>query len=274
MSAARANRVTESVSPRRSKVWRSDHADLWDSGKVESDQRCTLFIAASHCCHGNMFLVSPKSGITDERVERWSEPAKWSMGLLAIPIGRPTTSAIVMTSPIATDTTRLFLPAARQYRKEFDAGKEVKRATVYATALGIYELHLNGQRVGDAYFAPGWTDYRQRAYYNTYDVTSMVQAGDNAIGAWVADGWYSGYVGFGLLTGMGTEKMGRYTYGKTPSVMVQLEIEYTDGTRETVVTDKSWKVTGDGPIQEADLLMGEAYDARNEQSGMVECRIR
>ena len=74
-------------------------------------------------------------------------------------------------------------------------------------------------------------------------------------------------VGFGLLTGIGTEHIGRYTYGKTPSVMAQLEIEYADGTRDVVATDKSWKVTGKGPIQEADLLMGECYDARQELPG-------
>ena len=91
-----------------------------------------------------------------------------------------------------------------------------------------------------------------------------MKQGDNALGAWVADGWYSGYIGFGLLTGIGTEKIGRYTYGKTPAIMAQLEIEYADGSRETVVTDKSWKVTGDGPIREGDFLMGEFYDARKE----------
>jgi alpha-L-rhamnosidase len=168
---------------------------------------------------------------------------------------------------IHTDTKSLFLPAARQYRKEFSAAKQIKRATIYATALGIYELHLNGNRVSETMFAPGWTDYRRRAYYNTYDVTDMVTPGENALGAWVADGWYSGYVGFGLLTGMGTEKNGRYTYGKTPSLMAQLEIEYDDGTQETIGTDVTWKVTGDGPIREADLLMGEAYDARKEMPG-------
>ena len=68
------------------------------------------------------------------------------------------------------------------------------------------------------------------------------------MGAWVAEGWYSGYVAFGLLTGMGTEKNGRSNYGKTPSVMVQLEIEYSDGSRETIKTDPTWRVTGDGPI--------------------------
>ncbi len=170
-------------------------------------------------------------------------------------------------SPIYTDVNSLYLPAARQYRKAFKTEKPVARATVYATALGIYELHLNGQKLGDAYFAPGWTDYRQRAYYNSYDVTKQIATGDNAIAAWVADGWYSGYVGFGLLTGMGTEKTGRAIYGKTPALMAQLVIEYTDGSQQVVGTDPSWKVTGDGPILEADLLMGEAYDARKEMPG-------
>ena len=85
------------------------------------------------------------------------------------------------------------------------------------------------------------------------------------MGAWVADGWYSGYLGFGLLTGIGTEGIGRSTYGKTPALMAQLEIEYEDGSREVIVTDTSWKVFGDGPIREADFLMGESYDARRER---------
>ena len=83
----------------------------------------------------------------------------------------------------------------------------------------------------------------------------------------VADGWYSGYIGFGLLTGIGTERIGRYTYGKTPAVMAQLEIEYTDGSCQTIITDTSWKVTSGGPIQQADFLMGEHYDARKETAG-------
>src|SRR5208282_849386 len=145
--------------------------------------------------------------------------------------------------PVWKDSNSLFLPPAHQYRKEFSAGKTIKRATIYSTALGIYELWLNGQRVGDARFAPGWTDYRQRAYYNTCDVTSLVKRGKNAIGAWVAEGWYSGYVGFGLHAGLGTEKIGRYTYGKTPAWMAQLELEYTDGSQEIIPTDKSWKET-------------------------------
>ena len=149
-------------------------------------------------------------------------------------------------------------PDAPLLRHEFVLDKPVASARAYVYGLGFYELHLNGQRVGDAYFAPGWSDYHQRAYYNAYDVTPLLKKGVNAIGAWVADGWYSGYIGFGLLTGIGTEHIGRYTYGKTPALMAQLEIEYADGSRETVITDNSWKVTGAGPptaVQFADTLL-------------------
>ncbi|WP_146403779.1 glycoside hydrolase family 78 protein [Planctomycetes bacterium CA13] len=248
-------------------ILNANQGDLWDSGRVDSGQ--TLFVEydgkplpARQVCFWKVRVWSER-----ESEAQWSEPAKWTMGLLDESDWSADYISYRDESPIYSDTKSLYLPSARQYRKDFEAAKQIKRATVYATALGIYELHLNGKRVGDAYFAPGWTDYRQRAYYNTYDVTDQVRLGENAIGAWVADGWYSGYVGFGLLTGIGTEKTGRATYGKTPSLMAQLEIEYSDGTREVVATDKSWKVTGEGPIQEADLLMGESYDARNEMSG-------
>lgn len=244
--------------------------DLWDSGKVSSDQ--TLFIE-----YGGKPLSSRRQcfwqvsvwGDADAKAVS-SETASWTMGLLNDSDWKAEYISFLDETAIHKNVEELYLPAARQYRKEFASTKQVKRASLYSTALGIYELHLNGQRVGDALFTPGWTDYRQRAYYNTYDVTDLVRTGENAIGAWVADGWYSGYVGFGLLTGMGTEKTGRATYGKTPSVMAQLEIEFTDGTRQTIGTDATWKVTGDGPIQEADLLMGEAYDARKEMAGWSE----
>ena len=242
-------------------------ADLWDSGRVHSDQ--TTFIrydgkplTSRQSCHWKVQVwgASDAEPVT-------SDAAFWSMGLLDESDWSADYISYRDEDPIHADTETLYLPAARQYRKAFETNHTVKRATIYSTALGIYELYLNGQRVSDAYFAPGWTDYRRRAYYNTYDVTDLVQSGDNAIGAWVADGWYSGYVGFGLLTGMGTEKTGRATYGKTPSVRAQLEIEFADGSVQTVVTDESWKVTGEGPIREADLLMGETYDARREMPG-------
>ena len=133
------------------------------------------------------------------------------------------------------------------------------------SALGLYDLYCNGPRIGDAFFQPGWSDYLQRAYYRAHDVTALVRSGGaNALGAVVAEGWYSGYVGYALLVGYGPNKVGRYFYGKTPAFRAQLEIDYADGTHETVITDESWRVTDRGPTREADLIMGESYDARAE----------
>ena len=245
---------------------RKNSGDLWDSGKVLSAETVNIAyagrpLASRQPCFWKVCLWDDQGRV------HWSETAGWTMGLLHADDWRADYISFRDPAPVWQDTTNLFLPPAHQFRKEFATTKTVRRATIYATALGIHELYLNGERIGDALFAPGWTDYHQRAYYNTYDVTPLVKRGGNALGAWVADGWYSGYIGFGFLTGIGTEKVGRATYGKTPALMAQLELEYTDGSREIIPTDKSWKVTGDGPIREGDFLMGESYDARKEMPG-------
>ena len=245
---------------------KKNHGDLWDSGKISSGETVNIAYAGKSLASRQQCFW--KVCVWDhDGSARWSEPASWAMGFLKADDWSANYISFRDTTPVHKDSKTLFLPPARQYRKEFGASKTVKRATIYSTALGIYELYLNGARVGDAHFEPGWSDYHQRAYYWTHDVTSLVRRGENALAAWVADGWYSGYIGFGLLTGIGTEKIGRYTYGKTPALLAQLEIEYTDGSRETVITDKSWRVTGDGPIREGDFLMGEFYDARKETVG-------
>ncbi|MGW0585650.1 family 78 glycoside hydrolase catalytic domain, partial [Streptomyces sp. NPDC002920] len=147
--------------------------------------------------------------------------------------------------------------AANQLRHEFGLPrKKVSRARLYATALGLYEAHLNGRRVGRDQLAPGWTDYRERVQYQTYDVTSFVRPGANAIGAYVAPGWYAGNVGM----------FGPHQYGERPALRAQLEVEYADGTSERITSGTDWRATS-GPIVSADLLGGETYDARKETSG-------
>lgn len=150
------------------------------------------------------------------------------------------------------------------FRKQFSASK-VTRARVYATALGVYELWLNGKRVGNDYLAPGFTDYRKRLQVQAYDVTELVKDGDNALGAVLADGWFNGkYFVFGR---------GDW-YGTGPDrLLVQLELEHADGTRQIVGSDASgaaaWKVSS-GPITAADLYDGESYDARAELTGWAD----
>jgi alpha-L-rhamnosidase len=243
---------------------------LWDSGKVEDGETLGhayggLTLESRQECHWRVQVWD-----REDAASGWSEPARWSMGLLEAEDWTADWISYDDATPLHTNRAELYLPPARYYRKAFEAAPRVRRATVYATALGIYELHVNGRRVGDAYFTPGWSDYRLRAYYNTLDVTGLVRSGANVIGAIVAEGWYSGYVGYGLLVGYGPNRVGRYFYGKTPAVRLQLELEYDDGSRVVVGTDPSWQTSGDGPIREADLIMGETYDARMEQPGWAE----
>ena len=157
-----------------------------------------------------------------------------------------------------TQALKRLLPPARYFRKEFSLkNKKVKRATLYASALGIYQCFVNGQRVSDDYLSPGWTDYRRRVYYRTYDVTDNLKTETNAIGLILADGWYSGYVGGGLR---------RNHYGHKNRILSQLNVEYEDGTTLVIPTSKDWKVS-QGPIFYADLLQGQGYDARKEMPG-------
>ncbi len=152
---------------------------------------------------------------------------------------------------------RYILPPPPYLRKDFSLSKPVKKAYVYVTALGLFEMRINGQKISDSILTPGWSDFRKRINYSAYDVTGLLKRGDNAAGAILADGWYAGYLAWGRV---------RERYGKEPRFIAQMEVEYVDGSKETIVTDKSWKANY-GPIFEADVLEGVTYDAREEMSG-------
>jgi len=143
-------------------------------------------------------------------------------------------------------------------RRDFTLRGEISSARLYATAHGVYEAEINGARVGDDILAPGWTVYDRRIRYQTYDVTEHLRVGANALGAWMADGWYRGRLGFG----------GGYRnlYGEDLSLLAQLEVTYADGTREVIGTDEQWTACF-GPIRFTGLYEGEAYVASDEQPG-------
>ncbi len=142
------------------------------------------------------------------------------------------------------------------FRKRFVL-KDVKKARLYASACGLYELHLNGKRVGEFVLAPGSTDNRKRIQYQTYDVTSLLIDGENELTSLLADGWYRGSSG---------SKGRTYTYGKVTKLLAQLEIEHSDGEKEVICSDSSWSWSNDGPILFADLKDGEKVDARKAPS--------
>lgn len=148
-------------------------------------------------------------------------------------------------------------------RKEFTVSKKIKNAYAAATALGIYNLYLNGKKVGTDELTPGWTSYKKHLCYQTYDVTDMLKEGENAVGAILGAGWYKGAMGF---TGACNH------YGKQTALLVNLLIRYEDGTQEWIYTDTSWKGT-DAPVVFAEIYDGEIYDARKEIDGWCEAGL-
>lgn len=130
------------------------------------------------------------------------------------------------------------------FRKEFRFDKEIQSVKLHASALGWCEFHVNGQRVGDDYLTPGWTDYRVRIYYNTHDVTDLIKSGDNAIGGMLSGGWYHWP-----------------NRGERARLLAQLDVTFADGSSVVIGTDDSWSAST-GPERSAHILFGESYDAR------------
>lgn len=236
-------------------------ADLWDSGKVSSDATLQIPYAGKALASGTRCRWKVQVWDNDDHVSEWSKPAVWQMGLLKPSDWKAEWIAFRDPTPVHTDRKKLSLPPARSYRKEVATNKPIRQATVYASALGNFRLSIDDREISDGYFLPGWSDFKKRAYYRAFDVTDVLRQGTHRLDAIVTEGWYAGYVGYGLLVGYGPHRSGKNFYGKTPALRIQLDIEYVDGTRETIGTDTTWQVSSDGPIREADIIMGEAYDA-------------
>jgi len=302
--------------------------DLWDSGKVSSDDTSQIVYAGKPLASRQNCFWKVRSWDHDGHPGDWSQAARWQMGLLdsadwsahwiTAEAAQPASSqplliqhasyesvegrgardvTALIAGQVKNDRINLIVnnrnlggdpalnlvkrlhveytlagqsfkkdipenqalaipevpPVSRYLRKSFSLNSPVQRAVLYATALGLYEVHINGQRVGDHFLAPDWTDYRKRVRYQAYDVTALLARGDNAIGALLGNGWYSGHIGNG----------GFQYFGKVPAFLAQLEVTYADGRTERVITDATWKSHA-GPIVSSDFMLGEDYDARLE----------
>jgi alpha-L-rhamnosidase len=224
-------------------------ADLWDSGKVESDQSVQV-VYAGHPLTSRQRIYWQVTIWDETGASAQSEIAWFEMGLL-----KPTDWQSRWIGSAFSGGARSMFPVP-YLRKGFTLPAGVAAARLYVTALGLLECSINGQRVSEDVFAPGWTDYHQRVQYVAYDVTHLLQAGENAIGAMLGDGWAVGYQGW----------QHRQNYVDRPQLLAQLEITLQDGSTQSVPSDGSWMV-GFGPITHSDFLMGEAYDARKEIPG-------
>jgi alpha-L-rhamnosidase len=222
---------------------------LWDSGRVDSDQSAQVEYAGPAL--RSRQRVTWRVRVWDERGDSvLSRPASWEMGLLQ---ADDWTAGWIQGGLVGGPRTMIPAPLLR---KSFTLDKPVASARLYVSALGLFEARLNGRRVGEDALAPGWTEYAKRARYHVYDVGDLLTAGENALGALLGDGWYCGHVGF----------QGRQRYGERPRLIAQLEVTHTDGARTTIGTDPTWAVAY-GPLLQADLIMGEHWDARLEMPG-------
>ena len=226
---------------------------VWDSGRVASD-------ASLHVPYGGPALKSGERYYWQARVwngagqaSEWSEPAWWEMGLLTASDWQAN-----WIEPDISEDVKVSGPVP-MLRRAFTLNGQVERARAYVTSRGLYELHLNGRRVGDQVFTPGWTSYKKHIQYQTYDVTDLLKSGDNVAAAWLGNGWYRGEIGFNNQ---------RNFYGNKVALLVQLDIRYRDGRQEKILTDGNWKATT-GPILMSEIYDGEDYDARREIAGWM-----
>ena len=224
---------------------------IWDTGKVTSDASIQNPYQGSDLHSNQRYYWRVRVWDNHGNESPWSEVAYWEMGLL----DTAEWQAEWIEPDIDEDTGKS--QPSPMLRTDFEAQGEIVSARAYITAHGLYELHLNGRRVGEELFTPGWTSYHNRLQYQTYDITDYVTSGENAVGVYLGDGWYRGYIGWGNQ---------RNYYGETLALLAQIEIKYEDGTSQIVGTDSNWK-SSTGPILKSDIYNGEVYDARLEKPG-------
>jgi alpha-L-rhamnosidase len=260
-----AYRVLVATDP---KVLADSRGDVWDSGKVPSDQSINVEyggpeLTSGQTCYWKVRVWDNHGSEGESDVATWEmgclQPGDWAAKWIDFPDSteKDKLAATRLTTRPANPHRKIFPPNHPPYlRKAFAINKPVKRARLYITALGLYRVWINGEAASDAVFAPDWTDYHHRVRYQTFDVTGVLRQGTNAIGALLGDGWYSGNVGW----------IGAHVYGSRPALLGQLVIDYADGTRDVVGTDSSWRAAV-GPFIRSDFQDGEDYDATLEIAG-------
>jgi alpha-L-rhamnosidase len=236
----------------------SGRGTLWDSGKVTSAATGQIEYGGTPLSARQRAYWQVQAWDENGKPSAWSKPAMWAMGIADWGDARWIGDA----NPAPAEGFEP-LPAPMLRRDFTHAGKPA-RATLYVSALGLYEASINGKKAGDHLLAPEWTDYTKRVQFQAFDVTDLVSDGANSIAVTLADGWYAGKIG---LTGIVPKGPPRAIYGRQPKLLLRLEITGADGKTTAIVSDQSWKSTTEGPLRTADLLDGETFDATRGMPG-------
>jgi alpha-L-rhamnosidase len=224
---------------------------LWDTGKKNDDQSVHIPYAGKLPGSGESVYWQVRVWDNHGLSSGWSESAFFETGIL----NREEWKARWIESD-AKGADGCFLPNPH-FRREFFLREKIREARIYVTCHGLYELSVNGEKVGDQVFTPGWTSYPHRLQYQVYDVSDLLKPGLNAIGAILGNGWYVGPFGFNWR---------KDVYGDKVALLLQMKVKYTSGKEETFITDRSWR-SSSGPILLSEIYNGEIYDARKELEG-------
>lgn len=226
---------------------------VWNSNKVRSDQSVHIPYSGIILQSGNKYSWQVRIWDNNNSVSEWNKKGLFQMALL-----NTSDWKAKWIEPGYTEDT--LLRPSPMFRKQFSHNKKIQSAIAYITAHGLYEARINGKRIGDAYLTPGWTSYNKRLQYQTYDVTDLLKNGNNAIGIVLGSGWYRGTIGFANKSN---------TYGKDIALLFQMDITFTDGSKETIASDESWK-SSSGAIRYSEIYNGEIIDARLDKPGWSE----
>jgi len=240
------------------KILASNQGDLWDSKKISSDQSINIPYAGSALKSGSYCYWKVKIWDANQKESEWSKVAYWSMGLLKPEEWKA--QWIGYEQKIAADRFKSEERglAARMLRKEFQINKKIKKATAYISGLGLFELYINGSKIGDQVLAPPLSQYSVRTYYMTFDVSKFIKKDKNAVGVILGNGrYYAPRLSVPMTTA---------SYG-FPKMIFQMTCEFEDGSIETITSDETWKVTDKGPIMANNEFDGEEYDANKEMTG-------
>jgi alpha-L-rhamnosidase len=223
---------------------------VWNSGKVESEQSLNILYAGKAIKSRQPYYYRVKVTDNHKNSSVWSAVQSFETGILNVNEWQ----AKWIENSVFSDGKAGPAPI---FSKEFNNSKKVKSARLYVTSHGVYETFINGNRVGDEVFTPGWTSYNKRLQYQTYNVTNLLSNGNNVLLTTIGDGWFRGNLGWNRQ---------RNLYSKEVALLYQLEIFYQDGTKEIVGSDKTWRVSTAGPVKYSDIYNGEIYDANLAKS--------
>jgi alpha-L-rhamnosidase len=229
----------------------SGGATVWDTGKVESSSSVLVQYQGTELEACTLYKVNVE--VWDNKGDAATIEGSFETGLLK----GTNFSADWITHDFPPEET-----ACPVFVKEFSVEKDIEKVRVYATSLGVYEIKINGEKLGDTFFAPGWTNYKKRLQYQTYTVDKMLKE-QNKLEITVGNGWYKGIFGFAMTPNI---------YGERVAVLAELHITYTDGTTEIIKTDESWKVTT-GAIRSSEIYMGETIDSLHVDEKLSEVVI-